>query len=67
MKDKIMVVDIRGWTVDIVVQEVMGSGDDFKVRELIESSSGFCGGTFVDDSFMRYLFKMIGCLDSFLL
>jgi hypothetical protein len=67
VKDKIMVVDIRGWTVDIVVQEVMGSGDDFKVRELTESSSGLCGGTFVDDSFMRYLFKMIGCLESYLL
>ena len=66
VKDKIMVVDIGGWTVDIVVQEVMGSGDGFKVRELTESSSGLCGGTFVDDSFMRYLFKMIGCLESYL-
>jgi hypothetical protein len=45
---------------------VMGSGDDFKVRELIESSSGLCGGTFIDESFMRYLFKMIGCLESYL-
>ena len=55
MKDKIMVVDIRGWTLDIVVQEVMGCGDDFKVRELTESSSGFHGGTFVDGSFMSVM------------
>jgi hypothetical protein len=61
MKDKIM-VDIRGWTLDIVVQEAMGCGDDFKVRELTESSSGFHGGTFVDDSFMSAMSTTPSCL-----
>ncbi|KAG0585086.1 hypothetical protein KC19_3G256900 [Ceratodon purpureus] len=66
VKDKIMVVDIGGWTVDIVVQEVVGSGNDFKVKEITESSSALCGGTFVNDSYMSYLLKMVGCLGSFL-
>ncbi|KAG0624570.1 hypothetical protein M758_3G257500 [Ceratodon purpureus] len=66
VKDKLMVVDIGGWTVDIIVQEVVRSGNDFKVKELTESSSGLCGGTFVDESFIRYLFEMVKCLEWYL-
>jgi len=66
VKDKILVADVGGGTVDIVVQELIGSGNDYKVQELTESSGGLCGGTFVDDSFMRFLSKRIGCLDEFL-
>jgi hypothetical protein len=35
-----------------VVQELIGSGNDYKVQELTESSGGLCGGTFLDESFM---------------
>ncbi|KAG0590425.1 hypothetical protein KC19_1G098600 [Ceratodon purpureus] len=66
VKDKILVADVGGGTVDIVVQELIGSGNDYKVQELTESSGGLCGGTFVDESFMRFLSKRIGCLDEFL-
>ena len=66
VKDKILVADVGGGTVDIVVQELIGSGSDYKVQELTESSGGLCGGTFVDESFMRFLSKRIGCLDEFL-
>ncbi|XP_024370353.1 uncharacterized protein [Physcomitrium patens] len=65
-KDKILVADVGGGTVDIVVQELIGSGNDYKVQELTESSGGLCGGTFVDESFLRFLSKRIGCLDEFL-
>ncbi|KAG0624568.1 hypothetical protein M758_3G257300 [Ceratodon purpureus] len=66
--DKIMVVDIGGSTVDIVVQEVLGSGNDFSVQELTDQrcSSGLCGGTLVDEFFMKFLFMTIGCLESYL-
>ena len=65
-KDKILVADVGGGTVDIVVQEMIGNGDNYRVRELTESSGGLCGGTFVDDSFLRFLSRKIGCLDEFL-
>ena len=65
-QDKILVADLGGGTVDIVVQELVGDGRSYQVKELTESSGGLCGGTFVDESFMRFLSKKIGCLDEFL-
>jgi hypothetical protein len=65
-EDKILVADIGGGTVDIVVQELVLSGDEYKVKELTESSGALCGGTFVDEAFMRFMAKKIGCLDEFL-
>jgi hypothetical protein len=64
VKDKILVVDVGGGTVDIVVQELVDC--EFKVRELTESSGGLCGGTFVDERFMKLMFQKIGCLEEFL-
>lgn len=32
----------------------------------MESFGGFCGGIFVDEFFLWFLFKRIGCLDEFL-
>ena len=66
VRDKILVADVGGGTVDIVVQELIETGRAYRVRELTESSGGLCGGTFVDDSFMRFLSKKIPCLDEFL-
>jgi hypothetical protein len=66
VKDKILVADVGGGTVDIVVQELIATGRSYKVKELTESSGGLCGGTFVDESFMRFLSKRIPCLDEFL-
>lgn len=37
-----------------------------KVKEVTASSGGLCGGSFVDQSFMKFLSKKIGCLDAFL-
>lgn len=65
-KDKILVADVGGGTVDIVVQELIASGRDYKVKELTESSGGLCGGTFVDKFFMEFLMSKIGCLEEFL-
>jgi hypothetical protein len=66
-KDKILVVDVGGGTVDIVVQGLIANGEDqFMVKELTQSSGGLCGGTFVDERFMRFMYKKIGCLDEFL-
>jgi hypothetical protein len=65
-KDKILVADVGGGTVDIVVQELIASSHEYKVKELTESSGGLCGGTSVDDSFMHFVSKKVGCLDEFL-
>ncbi|KAG0598587.1 hypothetical protein M758_12G086300 [Ceratodon purpureus] len=66
VRDKVLVVDIGGRTVDVVVQEVIRSGNNFKVQELTAPSVGRCGGTSVDASFMKFLSRRIGCLDEFL-
>ncbi|XP_024391964.1 uncharacterized protein [Physcomitrium patens] len=64
--DNILVADIGGGTVDIVVQKLKGIGRDYKVEELTESSGGLCGGTIVDDYFLRFVSKRIGCPEEFL-
>lgn len=65
--DKMLVVDAGGGTVDIVVQRLLSrSFERFKVEEVTPSTGSFCGGTYVDESFMRFLFGKIECLDEFL-
>ncbi|KAG0560058.1 hypothetical protein KC19_10G151200 [Ceratodon purpureus] len=66
VEDKILVADVGGGTVDVVVQELVGDGRSYQVKELTESSGGLCGGAFIDESFMRFLLKKIGCLNEFL-
>lgn len=39
----------------------------FQVKEVTASSGGLCGGSFVDQSFFKFLSTKIGCLDSFLI
>jgi hypothetical protein len=65
-KDKILVADVGGGTVDIVVQELVGNSQNYQVKELTESSGGLCGGTFIDESFLRFFSKRVPCLDEFL-
>ena len=65
VKDKIMVVDIGGSTVDTVMQEVLGSGNDFSVQDQ-RSYTCLCGGNLVDELFMKFLFMTIACLESYL-
>ncbi|KAG0604109.1 hypothetical protein M758_10G145700 [Ceratodon purpureus] len=66
VEDKIFVADVGGGTLDIVVQELVGDGRSYQVKELTESSGGLCGEAFIDESFMRFLSKKIGCLNEFL-
>ena len=67
VKDKVLVADVGGGIVDIVVQELSETADRvYQVKELTESSGGLCGGTFVDESFMRFISKKIECLEEFL-
>lgn len=66
LSDKLLVLDVGGGTVDVVVQEFVGTSQIYKVKEITQSSGGLCGGTFVDQSFMRFLSQKIGCLEAFL-
>jgi hypothetical protein len=65
-KDKILIADVGGGMVDIVVQELVGNSQNYQVKELTESSGGLCSGTFINESFLRFLLKRILCLDEFL-
>jgi molecular chaperone DnaK (HSP70) len=64
--DKFLVADIGGGTSDIVVQEKANSTGNFKVKEVTASSGGLCGGSYVDQSFMKFMSSKIGCLENFL-
>lgn len=55
--DKILLVDAGGGTVDLVVQQKIGSTNEFKVRQVSETSGGLCGSTFVDEAFLKYIRK----------
>jgi len=61
--DKLLVADIGGETVDIVVQEVISTGECYRVKEITKSSGALCGGTYVDARFVDFLHERIGpCL-----
>ena len=64
--DKFLVADIGGGTSDIVVQEKANSSGNLKVKEVTASSGGLCGGSYVDQAFMKFMSAKIGCLDKFL-
>jgi hypothetical protein len=51
-----LVVDAGGGTVDLVVHEKQGD----QLRELSKGSGGTCGGSYVDESFLKLLSGRIG-------
>ena len=57
---------LRGGTSDIVVQEKANSSGNLKVKEVTASTGGLCGGSYVDQAFMKFMTVKTGCLDSFL-
>ncbi|RIA82728.1 hypothetical protein C1645_880885 [Glomus cerebriforme] len=52
-----MIVDCGGGTVDLTVRKLI---NDNQLGEITESSGGFCGSTFIDKEFIKYLRKVIG-------
>lgn len=50
--DKLLVVDIGGGIFDIVVQEVVFFFLSYRVKEVMMSLGGLCGGIYVDVCFM---------------
>lgn len=48
--DRLLVVDIGGGIIDIVVQEWMSEIlNDYRVKEVMYSIGGLCGGIYVDE------------------
>src|ERR1051325_3195445 len=52
-----MIVDCGGGTVDLTTRKLK---DDNQLDEITESSGDFCGSTFVDEEFIKYLRKKLG-------
>jgi len=52
-----MVVDCGGGTVDLTVRRLLS---DDRLAETTERSGDFCGGTYVDDEFLKYLENRVG-------
>ncbi|KAF0428017.1 actin-like ATPase domain-containing protein [Gigaspora margarita] len=47
-----MIVDCGGGTVDLTVRRLLSGG---RIAETTERTGDFCGGTFVDDEFLKFL------------
>ncbi|CAG8778073.1 9192_t:CDS:10, partial [Gigaspora margarita] len=52
-----LVVDCGGGTVDLTVRRLLADG---RIAEKTERKGGFCGGTYVDDEFLKFLEKKAG-------
>ncbi|CAG8565160.1 9924_t:CDS:2 [Ambispora gerdemannii] len=52
-----LVVDCGGGTVDLTVRKLL---DDNQIGETTERSGDFCGGTYVDKEFLKYLESKVG-------
>lgn len=39
--------------------------DEMKVKEVVPSYGGLCGGTYVDKNFYEFLKRTIGCLEKY--
>ncbi|CAG8504999.1 9396_t:CDS:2 [Funneliformis mosseae] len=59
-----MIVDCGGGTVDLTTRKLI---NDKQLGEVTERAGDFCGSTFVDDEFLKYLRKIVGDkpMDSF--
>ncbi|CAG8594302.1 2860_t:CDS:2, partial [Scutellospora calospora] len=55
--DTFMVVDSGGGTVDITTMKLLEGG---KLSEKIESKGDYCGGSYVDKEFLKFLGQKIG-------
>ncbi|CAJ0646769.1 1956_t:CDS:10 [Entrophospora sp. SA101] len=54
---KYLVVDCGGGTVDLTVRKLL---PDEQIAEMTERSGDFCGGTYVDDEFLKFLESRVG-------
>ncbi|KAF0384494.1 actin-like ATPase domain-containing protein [Gigaspora margarita] len=52
-----LVVDCGGGTVDLTVRKLL---NDDRIAETTERTGGFCGGTYIDDEFLKFLEKKAG-------
>src|SRR5271163_4364597 len=55
--ESFMVVDCGGGTVDLTTRKLL-EGD--KLGETIKRKGGYCGGSFVDDEFIKFLSRKVG-------
>ncbi|CAG8642102.1 37601_t:CDS:2 [Gigaspora margarita] len=55
--DKYLVVDCGGGTIDLTVRKLL---DNNRLGEDTERSGDFCGGTFVDKEFLKFLEAKVG-------
>ena len=52
-----MVVDCGGGTVDLTIRKLL---PDEQIAEMTKRSGDFCGGTYVDDEFLKFLESRVG-------
>ncbi|CAG8502027.1 5999_t:CDS:2, partial [Scutellospora calospora] len=55
--DTFMVVDCGGGTVDLTTRKLLA---DNKLSEITEREGDFCGGSYVDQEFLKYLGRKVG-------
>ncbi|CAG8769558.1 32184_t:CDS:10, partial [Gigaspora margarita] len=58
-KSTFLIVDCGGGTVDLTVRELL-SGDELALGEVTERTGDYCGSTFIDREFLKFLGEIIG-------
>lgn len=48
------------------MHEKASEDDELKVKEVVASYGGLCGGTYVDNNLFEFLKKKIGCFEEYL-
>jgi hypothetical protein len=52
-----MIVDCGGGTIDITTRKLLGNN---RLGEVTESTGDFCGSTFIDREFIKFLCNILG-------
>ncbi|CAG8479119.1 11585_t:CDS:10 [Ambispora gerdemannii] len=55
--DSFMIVDCGGGTTDLTIRRLLAGG---RLEETTENSGEFCGSTFIDREFLKYLARKLG-------
>lgn len=60
-KANFMIVDCGGGAVDLTMRQLNNEG---KISEITERTTDYCGSTYVDKEFVRYLFQSLGLFNA---
>ncbi|CAG8574547.1 6288_t:CDS:2, partial [Acaulospora colombiana] len=62
IRRKFLICDVGGGTVDLTVRKLVGGK---RLSELTECTGDYCGGSYVDQEFVKYVGRKVGNMDDY--